>query len=112
MAGKHIAVWPRVRVSVVKGDKTKSVIVERGDLVPSGVSDVDLENLVSFGAIAGVTEALAPEPEDDEPKPGTAAYVLKEVGTDKALAQVALDEELAGQNRKGLVADLEKILAG
>lgn len=50
-AGTHVVVWPRCRVMV----NGKSKILDRGDLVPNGVTAVDLENLVSFGAIAGTT---------------------------------------------------------
>jgi hypothetical protein len=77
-------------------------------IVPDGWNAERCKVLAKEGMLEKHVE---PEPDDNEPKVGTAAYVLKEVGTDKALAQVALDEEKAGQNRKGLVADLEKILA-
>lgn len=111
-AGKHVAVWPKVRVSV----KGKSKIVARGDLVPDGVAQNDLDNLVSFGAIAGVsggvTEAEAPA-EDEGPKPGTADYILAEVGDDPAKAQTALDAEAekGDKARKGLVEKLEALIA-
>lgn len=111
-AGKHVAVWPKVRVSV----KGKSKIVARGDLLPEGVSQVDLDNLVSFGAIAGATLAPAtPEnAEDNGPKPGTAEYILAEVGDDPTKAKAALDAEVADKGdkaRKTLVKDLEAVIA-
>lgn len=51
----HVAVWPKVRVTA--NGKTK--IIERGETVPDGVSAVDLDNLVTFGAIAGVSGSSA-----------------------------------------------------
>lgn len=110
-AGKHVAVWPKVRVNV----KGKSKIVDRGDLVPDGVSQVDLDNLVSFGAIAGVSGGVvdAYAAEDPEgPREGTAEYVLAQVDNDPAKAQAALDEEKAGKNRSSLVKKLEAIVGG
>lgn len=71
-AAKHIAVWPKVKVNV--GDKREVVV--RGELVPDGVSAVELENLVSFGAIQGVSgvpEADEAEDGDDTPAKKTAA---------------------------------------
>lgn len=104
MAGKHVAVWPKVRVSA----NGKVQIIARGDLVPEGVSSVDLDNLVTFGAIAGVTGVVVV---DDDTKAGSAAAVLAEVGDDKVKAQDALDLENAQEKpRKGLVSSLEKIL--
>lgn len=57
MASKHIVTWPKVRVFV----DGESVVLGKGTLVPKGVSLVELDNLTSFGAIAGVVDTL-PEP--------------------------------------------------
>ncbi len=110
MAGKHVAVWPKVRVTV----KGKSKVIARGDLVPAGVSDVDLDNLVTFGAIAGVS-GVEPEAEpsgsDSGAKEPTVPEILEGVGDDKEKAAAVLEQEKAGKNRKTLVEPLEAILA-
>lgn len=49
--------------------------------------------------------------QSEGPKPGTAEYILNEVGNNPALAQVALDEENAQDKpRKGLVTKLTVII--
>jgi hypothetical protein len=105
-AGKHVVVWPKVKVTVGE----KRVVVERGNLVPDGVSAVDLENLTSFGAIAGVTVPDAAV--DSDSKPAKVEDILAEVGDDKEKAQAALDSE-QGQTkpRKSLVEKLQAVLA-
>ena len=108
---KHIAIWPAVSVTV----DGKSHVVKRGSLIPQGLTQGELDNLVSFGAIAGVYEAEATEPDNgpEGPKPGSADYILDEVGDDPVKAKDALDAEIAEKGdkaRKGLVASLEKII--
>lgn len=54
------------------------------------------------------------EPVTEEPEAvpdGSAAVVMSWVGDDPERAQAALTAEQAGQQRKGLTADLEKMLA-
>lgn len=98
--------------AVVRGtDGAQHMFYEKA-VFDDGNFDVEhVKMLAKEGFIEKFTSA-EPEPSNEEPKPGTAAFVLKEVGDDKAKAQVALDEEKAGQKRKTLMADLEKILAG
>lgn len=64
-------------------------------------------------AEAQVEEEPEPEPEvEAEPVPtGSAAKVMSWVGDDPQRAQSALEVEQAGQQRIGLTADLEKVLA-
>jgi len=53
------------------------------------------------------------EPGDESVPEGSSAHVLEWVGADKDRAQRALDaEEASGRARRGLVHDLQKILAG
>lgn len=107
-AGKHIAVWPKVKVNV--GDKRK--VVERGDLVPDGVSAVELQNLVSFGAIQGVSGGNVAD--DSDSKSDKVEDILAEVGDDREKAAVALKAEQDARGdkaRKSLVSSLEKVLA-
>lgn len=82
-------------------------------IVPDGWNDERCKQLAKEGMLEKVKESK-PKSEPTGPNPGTADFILKEVGTDKAKAQAALDEENAkGESaRKTLVADLEKVLAG
>ena len=108
--GKHLVIWPKVRVTV---GKDKRVVLLAGAIVPDGVSDVDLANLVSFGAIAGATGPVSdPEPEStgDGSKPTKVEDILAEVGDDKEKAAAALEAEVAGKNRSTLVKALEDVL--
>lgn len=85
-----------------------------GDLVPESVREDDLKRLVDEGFLAEAVpvEAVLIGDTDGAAKPETADEVLARVGDDKVKAQAALDEENAKEKpRKGLVADLEKLLA-
>jgi hypothetical protein len=62
MASKHVVVWPKVRVTV----DGKPKVLEQKALVPAGVSETDLANLVSFGAIAGVSGGPDPVADSDD----------------------------------------------
>lgn len=92
-ASRHLVIWPKVRITI----KGTPVIVAKGELVPAGVSDVDLSNLVSFGAIAGVIGAPSAEaePKAESENPDTVKAILKAVGDDKDKATAALEQEMA-----------------
>lgn len=77
------------------------------------VDSANLKRLVRKGFLVEEKSAGKPvKAAPTGPNPGTAEFVLAEVGDDKGKAQVALDEETARETpRKTLVADLEKILA-
>lgn len=95
--------------TVIAEDGTRSLLYLDDIFEGSGADEKHLQMLLKEGFVAEV-EVIVPEP--DGPKPGTADHVLAEVGDDKELAQAALEEENAKDKpRKGLVADLEKILA-
>lgn len=99
-------------VQVATEPKGVAVQVAKDGILPDNVTKTALANLIDLGYVEKVKEAKA-KPDTSGPNPGTAEYILNEVGDDKAKAQAALDEENAKeQPRKGLVADLEKILAG
>lgn len=110
---KHIAVWPSVRVFPVG---KAPVVVPAGELIPAGVSGVELDNLVSFGAVVGIREVTLAEGEQPGPgqsdtKPAKVADILAEVGDDKAKAEAALElEQGAARPRQSLVEKLEAIV--
>lgn len=108
----HIVIWPKARVTV----DGKSVIVNKGEGVPDGVSAVDLDNLVSFGAIAGVTGLPETDaPADDDGKEPTVKEILADVGDDpeKAKAALAAEQEARGDKaRKTLVDPLQAVIDG
>lgn len=109
MASKHIAVWPQVRVFTARGPK----VLERGDAVPADVSAGDLANLVSFGAITGITAVNATVP-TATPTAGsdTVAAVLAAVGEDPVAAAAALEVELGRDSpRTSLTGKLEALIA-
>src|SRR5690349_7914433 len=92
-------------------EEGRNRVALRGDVIE--VADDDHKRGTRFEAFV-IDEGAEPDASGDEPdgpKPGTAEFILNEVGDDKGKAQAALDEEKAGKNRKTLVADLEKILA-
>lgn len=61
-----------------------------------------------------IEKVKAPKTEEPTgPNPGTAEFILKEVGDDKAKAKSALDEENSRETpRKTVVDALEKTIAG
>lgn len=88
-------------------------LVHKGRPAPADISDDDRKRLLKEGYLEEIEVAEAPE-EDTGPNPGTAEYILAEVGDDPAKAQTALDaevEERGDKARKGLVKDLEAIIA-
>lgn len=98
-------------------------VVKPGQLEKSkaeAAKDLAERAKVEYEAIlAGLPEdvraEIAPETVSQTSSEPTAKEIVAEVGTDVAKAQAALDAERAakGDNaRKGLVADLEKIIAG
>lgn len=104
----HIVVWPKV--NIFKDGTNK--VYDRGQYVPAGVASEQLANLVSFGAIAGVSAATEPAAEERSlPKAPTVEEILEQVGSDKELAEVALEEEKAGKNRKTLIEKLDAVLS-
>lgn len=112
-AGKHVVIWPKVRVTI----DGKSKVLDQRDLVPAGVSATDLDNLVSFGAIAGVAGGPDPETEGqdeefDVEKGGTIPATMAWVGDDKdRAAQVLEVEDAKGDDaRPGLVKKLAAVL--
>lgn len=106
MAKQYVGVAPLTTIRTETGFGQ----VFAGDPVPGDITEKDLKRLVDEGFLGEVDVA---EDASDEPAPGTEAFILREVGDDKALAQVALDEENGKDKpRKGLVAKLEKIVAG
>jgi len=111
--GKHLVTWPKVRITV----DGKSKILVKGESVPDGVDPTVLSNLVSFGAIAGVYQAAPVEDDGSSEgapsKPAKVEDILALVGTDKGLAQEALDAEIAAKGdkaRKSLVEALQAVL--
>lgn len=119
MSARYVAVWPKVKVNV--GEKRQ--VVERGEAIPDGVSDAELSNLVSFGAIAGVTvvekaEKPAKEPKtpkggkSGDDKPTSVKDILADVGDDKAKASEYLEAENAAEKpRPSLVEGLQAVIA-
>lgn len=112
MSKTYVSAVPLTMVRLVDGGYRN--VLEGDPIAGEAVDAKDLKRLVRKGFLV---EHKPPKEKgssssNDDPNPGTAAYVLKEVGTDKAKAKAALDQEKAGQNRTTLIADLEKILAG
>lgn len=116
-AGKYVVVWPKVRVSV----KGKRKTLAKDDMVPDGVETADLQNLVSFGAIAGVREVGSTAATDADsttttstPNPDSIEAILAAVGDDqgKAIEALKLEQAKGEAARSSLVKKLEKIAAG
>jgi hypothetical protein len=93
--GKHLVIWPKVRVTV----KDKRRTLAKGDMVPAGVSDAELANLVSFGAIAGASGGG--EEEDQKvavpstPTKGSSKADWVAYATDEARGEDRLSDEEA-----------------
>lgn len=100
----------KAALTQVRTTTSRIVLVGKGKPAPADMSAEDRKRLIEEGYLVEVD--VAEEETETGPTPGSAAFILAEVGDDKALAQVALDEENAKEKpRKGLLADLEKVLS-
>jgi hypothetical protein len=100
-----------VTVETAVGPGRAQVDILRGARVPDDVPAEQVAGLLRDGRIA--EEAAAPVEVDPNAVPdGSASAVLEWVGTDKDRASRALEAEQAkgDQARKGLTADLSKLI--
>lgn len=110
MAKQLIGKAPLTQVRTNAG---RIAFVNKGRPAPADISADDRKRLLAEGYLEEVEVAEAPE-EDSGPNPGTAEYILAEVGDDPAKAQTALDAERTEKGdkaRKGLVEKLEAVIA-